>query len=261
MKPEFYDFMNLFEENLTVNHIASKLICWNIKTETKEDAFKKMEDKNLDLLPIYENGQITEYITKNKVRKKIEISDIVSDSTPLTHILHFFRENPIKKLFILRENKLESIVTIGDLQKGPFLLLIFGLMINFEILCHELINDYYDSEWENSLNPDILEEITKDFIELKEKGEDIDKLYCTSLSQKINLILRMSDINIDLEDFKELKSKLEKIGHRIIRLRNNLVHIKRIKTEFKDWKDIIEVIEAVQFISERLNKYLKKKRR
>lgn len=252
--------MNLFEENLTVNHIASKLICWNIKTETKEDAFKKMVDKNLDLLPIYENGQITEYITKNKVRKKIEISDIVSDSTPLTHILHFFRENPRKKLFILRENELESIVTIGDLQKGPFLLLIFGLMTNFEILCHELINDHYKSDWENTLDPDTLDKINKDFNELKDKGEEIDKLYCTSLSQKINLILKINDLNINLEDFKELKLRLKKKGHRVIRLRNNIVHAKRIKTKFKEWKDVIEVIETFRLISEKLNKYLKKRR-
>ena len=110
------------------------------------------------------------------------------------------------------------------------------------------------------MDPDILEGVNNDFNELKEKGEDIDKLYCTSLSQKINLILKMNDLNIDLEDYKELKTKLEKIDHRIIRLRNNLSHAKKIKTEFKEWKDIIEVIDAVQAISEKLNNYLKKKR-
>lgn len=252
--------MNLFEDNITVNHIASKLICWNIKTETVEDALKKMDNKNLDLLPIYENGEISEYITKNKVRKKIELNDIISDSTPITHILDLFRKNFRRKLFVLRENKLESIVTIGDLQKGPFLLLIFGLITNFEILCHELINNFYKSDWEKFLGPEILNEINEEFNKLKEKGEDIDKLYCTSLSQKINLILKISDLNNNFADFELLKNKLKKIDHRIIRLRNNLSHIKKIKTEFKDWKDVIEVIETVQFTSEKLNNYLEKRR-
>lgn len=252
--------MNLFENSIIVNHIASKLEFWNIKTETEQEALKKMEEKKFDLLPININGSVSEYITKNRIRKKIEISEIISDSMPITQLMLIFRRKPKMKLFVLRNDKLEGIVTIGDLQKGPFCLLIYGLLTNFEILCHELINDYYNSMWEKFLDPDTVENINKDFKKLKEKGEEIDKLYCTSLSQKINLILKISDLNSNLEDFKELKNKLKKMDHRIIRLRNNLAHAKNIKTEFKEWTDVIEVIEIVQLISEKLNNYLKKKR-
>ncbi|KKM15925.1 hypothetical protein LCGC14_1691160 [marine sediment metagenome] len=39
MKPQFYNFIELFKENITVDHITSDLKCWNCDSESRENLF------------------------------------------------------------------------------------------------------------------------------------------------------------------------------------------------------------------------------
>jgi len=251
--------MELFEKNLIVEHIASKLECWNPKTEEEQEAIEKMKKKNFDLLPIIRNGEIYEYFTKDSERKNIVIDELISNSMPLTHILDLFRINSEKKFFILKENKIDGIVAIGDLQKGPFCLLIFGLITNFEIMCYELIKKHYNSDWEKVISPDRLKDINNIHNEKKEKGEDIDKLYCSTLSDKIILIRTIPDFNIILVNIGWSKSKTKVLLTRINRLRNNLAHARYIKSEFKKWDDIIETIEKIKLLTLKIRENLENK--
>ncbi|KKL86131.1 hypothetical protein LCGC14_1947790 [marine sediment metagenome] len=256
LKPKFYDFWELFEKNLTVEQIASELECWNPEIEEEQEAIKKMNDNDFDLLPIIRSEGICEYLTIDSERKNIVIDELISNSMPLTHILDLFRIDPERKFFILKEKKIDGILTIGDLQKGPFCLLIFGLITNFEIICYELIKNHYDSDWEKVLSPDRLKDINKIHNEKKEKGEEIDKLYCSTLSNKITLIRKIQDFNTILENIGWSKKGTRVLLTRITRLRNNLAHARYIKSEFKKWDDLIETIEKIRALTLKIREYL-----
>lgn len=36
MRPQFYDFIELFKEKITADHIASELKCWECDSESRE---------------------------------------------------------------------------------------------------------------------------------------------------------------------------------------------------------------------------------
>ena len=103
LKPEFYDFIELFEKNIIVDYIASELVCWNPKEEEKQVAIKKMKYYEFDLLPIInEDGKTNQYLTQDDEIKNIEIDQIISDSMSLTYVINLFRRDPEKKLYFVK---------------------------------------------------------------------------------------------------------------------------------------------------------------
>ncbi|MHA1149350.1 MAG: hypothetical protein ACTSR8_14030 [Promethearchaeota archaeon] len=254
MKPKFYDFIELFENNITVEHISSALECWDEDSEGKQDALEKMKEKGFDILPIKQNSCISSCITKDKEILDIEIQDLLSNSTPLTHVLELFRHNPKRKFFILKENKIDGILTIADLQKGPFCLLIFGLITNFEIMCLELIK-HFNLEWEKVI-PERKEKIQETYDKSKQKDGEIDKLYYTTLSDKLMILRNISEFNNILERNGWSSTNTRRILARIERLRNNLAHSRYIKTGFNKWEDLIDIIEKIETLTMEIQNYL-----
>lgn len=258
MKPEFYDFVELFEKKISVRYIASELDCWNTKTETEDEAIERMRIKRFDLLGVNEDGEIKEFITKNRERRVIDEEEVIFDTTPITKLLELFERGLKRRFFVLRENKVKSIVTRADLQKGPCLLLFFGLIINFEIQCFELIKKHFNSKWEKEISKNRLKKINHRFKQQIRKDDDIDKLYCVDLSDKIKLIRRTEEYSKILENNGISKTRAKKILSKLIDLRNNLAHAKYIRSGFKDWEEIIEVIKVVELITTKVKDHLEK---
>ncbi len=256
MRPKFYDFMEMFQNNITVDCVASPLICWDPKSESKKEALRKMVHNRIDLLPVKKNGEIFECITKEEHIDNIKINQILSDSTPLIQLLNIFSENIEKIFFIVKENRIYGIVTKADLQKGPFCLLIFGIITNFEIMCYDLIKQNYNSNWEEKLGEERIREINR-LYQIKIKvDEDIDKLYCTTLRDKLKLILKISDFNLILQELDFSKNKIDKLLNRLNRLRNNLAHARAINSEFKKWNDVIKTIQEIDLLTSKIKDFL-----
>lgn len=253
VKPEFYDFIELFENKIFVKYIASELDCWNTKTETKDEAIERMIRKNYDLLGVNENGEIKEYITKNRDIKKIKEEEVISDNTPITELVKFFNKNKIRRFFISGENNIKMIVTTADLQKGPSLLLFFGIITNFEILCYHLIKNYKDSNLMKILSKRRRKLIKRRFNKLKKRNDDIDKLSCSDLGDKLKLILKIEDFNEILGNIGLSKSKAKDLFKSLKKLRNNIAHARYIKSGFYDWKEIIDLIKKIELLSIKLN--------
>lgn len=256
MKPEFYDFIELFENNIFVKYIASELDCWNTKTETKDEAIKRMIRKNYDILGINENGEVIEYITKNRVIKKIKEEEVISDNTPINELILLFIERESRRFFISKEDNIKWIVTTADLQKGPSLLLIFGIIANFEILCNYLIKNHYNSNWEKILSKRRQKFINRRFNKYKKQDDDLDKLSCSDLGDKMKLILKTEVFNRILEKISLSKTKAKDLFKKLKKLRNNIAHARYIKSGFIDWKEIIELIKKIELFSIKINSFL-----
>lgn len=58
MRPKFYDFVNLFEDNITVDYIASDLMNWDPRSESRIEALERMADLDFDLLGIIKKDKV-----------------------------------------------------------------------------------------------------------------------------------------------------------------------------------------------------------
>ena len=122
MKLKLKDLHKMFNQNITVDYIAEKLICCNKSVEDyKEKAQVYMKKRKFDILGLKENRLTLNYITIDGDERNIEITDLTAKTTPIIAILHMMHDK--SRLFILEGNKVEGIVTRGDLLKAPGLLL------------------------------------------------------------------------------------------------------------------------------------------
>jgi len=254
MEPTFYEFMDLFEKNITVEQIASNFECCKKGEEKNKETFENMEEKGYDLMGIDDNGKRYQCVTIEAEVVDINIGDIVSDSTPLTDIIELFHENPKRKLFVLNKKRIEGIVIKADLQKGPFLLFIFGLITNFEITCREFIKKFCGNIWEKHLSEKVRKKLDEYYNDLKHNGEEIDKLHCTFLPNLKPILFKNSNFCTILKDLNLSKTKAKNKFDRIVILRNNLAHSKKIEHEIKDWENILDVIHYIPQFTSRMRR-------
>ncbi len=256
MKPQFYNFIKLFEENVSINSISSDLEYWNCDSESKKDAIKFMIYKNYDLLVIRKGRKIIKKVL-NKEEKISNISqdEIIPEALPVTELLDKFIDEPNKHYFLEYKSKIKKIVTIGDLQKGPSRLLFFGLIMNFELICIDFILKYAP-DWQNSLDKEIYDKIEERYESLKEQDLDIDMLHCSFLDDKIEIIKK-------IEKFKDFclvcerdEGDIRYILKKLKKLRNNLAHSNNMRADFEKWEDLLEAIRVCKTLTSEMRKCL-----
>ena len=256
MKPQFYDFIELFKENITVDHISSDLKCWECESESRENALQFMKDKNYNLLGIRKKGKVLNKVLTNKGKKEdINPNEIIPEDLPITELLDKFMNEHNTHYFINLNSDIEKIVTIGDLQKGPARLLLFGLIMNFEVVCIDFIIRY-TSNWQELLNKEIFEKIEKRHELLKAQDLDIDMLHCSFIDDKIEIIKgveKFKDFCFACEKNEgDIRFYLEKLK----KLRNNLAHCNHMRANFKKWDELLETIRICRIFTREMRKFL-----
>lgn len=256
MRPHFYDFIESFEENITVAHIASDLTCWECDSQSREDALQLMHNKNYDLLGIRRKGKMIKKVLTNKgIIKNINPDEIIPNDLPITKLLNKFMNDHKTKYFFNSNENIEKIVTIGDLQKGPGRLLLFGLIMNFEVVCIDFIIKYA-SNWQNLLDKEIFDKIKERFESLKAQDLDIDMLHCSFLDDKIEIIKKIEKFNdfclVCEKDEGDIRYYLKKLK----KLRNNLAHVNHMRANFEKWDDLLETIKICRIFTREMRKLL-----
>jgi hypothetical protein len=92
------------------------------------------EEENYDVMGLTDGERITRYVRREELgdgtcdahARRIEPGEIVSSTTPLIDLLPLMKNDG--HLFVLEGAKLNSIVTLADLQKPPVRMLLFGLV-------------------------------------------------------------------------------------------------------------------------------------
>ncbi|MEJ2249554.1 MAG: hypothetical protein P8Y97_07835 [Candidatus Lokiarchaeota archaeon] len=256
MEPSFYEFMDLFEKNITVEYIASELDCWNTNMETKEQAIKRMIKNEFDLIGIDDNGERCRCLNIKGEIREIDIKGIISESTPLTYITQLFYDNLDRKLFILKRKTLDGIVTKADLQKGPYCLFLFGLVTNLEITCLKFIDKFCKDNWEEKISQTRYDKIREEYEKSSKEQSELNLLFYTYLTDKKVILFKINEFSELYKEINLSKTKARRFFSRIIRLRNNLVHSKRINENFKDWRDLLETIRFIPLITSKMRGFL-----
>ncbi len=256
MKPQFYDFIELFNEYIRVDHISSDLKYWDCDSESRENAIQFMKDKNFNLLGIRKKGKVLNKVLTNQGKiEDINTNEIIPEDRSITDLLDKFMNEHKAHYFLNLSGDVEKIVTIGDLQKGPARLLLFGLIMNFEIVCIDFIIKYA-SDWQDSLNKDIFEKIKKRYELLKAQDLDIDMLHCSYIDDKIEIIK-------GVEKFKDFCLACEKNEgdirfylKKLKKLRNNLAHSNHMRANFEKWDHLLETIRICRIFTREMRKLL-----
>jgi len=256
MRPQFYDFIELFEDNITVSYIASDLICWECDSQSRNDALQFMRNKNFDLLGIRKKGKIIKKVLTNKgIIKDINPDEIIPDNLPITKLLDKFMDEHKTKYFLNSNENIEKIVTIGDLQKGPGRLLLFGLIMNFEVVCIDFIIRYA-SNWQNLLDKEIFDKIKERYESLKGQNLDIDMLHCSFLDDKIEIIKKIEKFNDFCLVCEKNEGDIRYILKKLKKLRNNLAHSNHMRADFERWEDLLETIKICRIFTSEMRKLL-----
>ncbi len=253
LKSSSQDLRDLFEHSINVKHIAEKLQ----SCQDGDDAIEVkrwMDELDFDVLGVEDEGVINGYIERtsletgqcSKYQRTFHPSELIAESTPLIDLFPILHD--ALRVFVLDRNRVNAIVTCGDLQKAPVRMLLFGLVTLLEMHLLRLIRIYYPNDsWQEFLNDGRLERAKKLLSERHDRNEAIDLADCLQFCDKRDLILRSSDIRkrVGLESEKSGRLLLESAEN----LRDKLAHAQDIVTG-SSWPEIIDLAKEIEVLLE-----------
>ncbi len=243
------DLRELFERSVSVQHLAEELASCQASDDTST-ASKIMAERGFDVLGVEDGGFVSGYVEGAKLEertcdeqmKTFHPSELVADSTPLIDVLPLLHEKP--RVFVLKENRVEEIVTRADLQKAPVRMLIFGFISLLEMNLLELIREHYPgNSWQDLLSETRLEKARALFKGRRERNEEIDLADCLQLCDKRDLILKNDKLRISL-GLEPREAGEEQLRH-IEDLRDKLAHAQDI-VQGSSWEEVITLIGALE---------------
>lgn len=246
----FQSLKNLFETSITVNSIAESIqFC-----SGDDDALSirdEMARSHFDLLGVKKDGEIAGYIERDSLSsgfvkdymKDFTAKDLISDSTPLIHLLYIFKAS--KRVFILEKAKVTKLVTFSDLQKAPVRMIIFGYITLLEMKLGEIINIHFpDQSWKKRLSPGRLQKAEEIYRIKVEKNEDLNLVECLQISDKLDLVF-VEDEKLRIIFSVPSKSAGRTMAKEIRSLRDELAHANELGNGLS-WEEMIGVLERIE---------------
>ncbi len=184
---------------------------------------------------------------------KFQLSDLISNSTPLIEVLHILREK--QHVFVLSGNSVDSIITRADLQKPPVRIMLFGLITLLEMhLTHHIRKFYTDKELRTKLSPDRIEKAEHLMNMRIERNERLGFMDCLQFCDKRELVLASDKIR-NVFGF-ESKSAGSKILEDVESLRDKLAHSQDIVSG-TTWGDIIDLSGNIEKLIQSSEEHIK----
>ena len=247
-KSSSQDLRDVFE-NITAKHISEILVCCKAEDETS-NVKKIMKKLDFDVMGIKAKGITYGYVKRSELknglckeyRHLLSPSELVAESMPLINLLQILHDK--QRVFVLEGNKVNGIVTRGDLQKAPVRLFLFGLVTLLEMNLQYLIKKNYPNEsWTKSIKSNRLEKAKDQQSMRKDRNEAIDLADCLQFCDKRDLILKKPEIlkNIEIKSIKNIKQFFKSAED----LRNNLAHAQDI-VKGSSWKKIIDLAKEIE---------------
>ena len=236
----------LFEENIHVNHISEELISFEVNGKM-EEIKEYMQRTGFDVVGIKEEGRVIGYLERGSgTVVPFQPSDLVSESTPLIHLLYLFEH--IDRIFILERNEVTRLVTLADLQKPPIRMLLFGIISLMEMhLLHVVKHAYRDAGWRERISAERLRNAEQLYELRKGRNEEITLLDCLQLSDKKTLIVKKKELLLNLT-FSS-RAEAERFFNKLERLRNNLAHSQEL-TGGDSFREIIQTVRQCERVLE-----------
>jgi hypothetical protein len=150
------------------------------------------------------------------------------------------------RVFVLEGNRVNGIVTCGDLQKAPVRMLLFGLVTLLEMNLLRLVRRYYSgNRWQEVLKSDRLDIAQGLWRESLAKNEATELIDYLQFCDKRDLVLH----HPELMQLLGLTSKrgAEKFFKATEQLRNRLAHAQDL-TNGSSWQEVISLAGAIETV-------------
>lgn len=261
----FKELQTLFIDKISTKYIYEPIYCCKLTDESsyvKETLMQKefdivgVIDKNSQIIGFAEREELTKGPIKN-FTKRIEIKNVISDSTPISKLLNILLKEPFT--FILAGEKIDGIITRADINKPIVRIYLFGIISLFEMHLNFWINEYYKHEsWREKLKEERLTAAFEVFNNRKGKNEDLSLLECIQLSDK-KVILKSTSDFLKIFDFS--KTQFERLLKDVEKIRNELAHSQNSITSNLDWTDFVKTISNAEIFLNLSEKKVEEKAR
>lgn len=247
------ELRQLFDQNMTVRHVAEFLIAFEDNTPASA-ARKHMDDHDFDVIGVRHRGIVTGYALRTDLyagplgdhARPFEPSDLLKDSAPLLTTFEALRDAPRKFVIVL--DHVSGIVSRGDMQKAPVRMWLFGLITLIEMQMLRLIREQYpEGHWKPVLPAARIEAAWRIFELRKQRKEELDLADCLQFCDKRELLLttpglvRATGIEPEGSEASSLK-QLEQV-------RDRLAHAQDIVTGL--WPALVDLAGSAEAILNR----------
>lgn len=245
------DFRALFEQGITVDDIAVRLFSMPAETPAR-DAAQLCVRQGFDTLGVAHDGVVSRFAfvegladgALGDYSQPFAADDLVAHGTPLIAILPLLAQKP--RLYVLRGNSVDLIVTRADLDKPPLRVLVFGLISLIEMTMREVLCAIHPNEGWKSLVGDRIEGATLLQAERQRRGEDLGLIDCLQFGDTVAALLKSDGVVSFLleSEVAASKKRLAKYMGRLEGLRNSIAHSNPLNVS--SWVTILPDIIAAE---------------
>jgi hypothetical protein len=244
------DLRRIFESSITIRDIAEPLVTFDAE-RTAGEAKPFLDARDFDVTGVRQNGRVLGYAWRTRLTTgcvgdhmiPFHASDIVPEGEPLVKAFKGLKGR--HAFFVTAFGQVAGIVTVGDLQKGPVRMWLFGLVSLIEMQMLRLIREQCpDGAWErffkSSNEKKRLGMARGYFDQHNKRNEAIDLASCLLLSDKAKVFQEeptLKELLSDIENHKAFFAEL-------VGLRNNLAHAQDIIGN--EWPALPKLVERAE---------------
>ncbi|MCI0414204.1 hypothetical protein L0222_15585 [bacterium] len=235
LKSTFRDLYNLFEINITIRNITEPFASFDAESQSGT-ILSFMDKKNFDVVGVRENAEVVGYANRNDLSNGSRLGDhtiafhsdeIIGENDPLIRAFQMLRSR--KRVFVTILRGIGGIVTIGDLQKAPVRMWLFGIISLIEMNFLQIIRVYFPQEsWRLVLNQSRVTLAEQLLLQRQRMNAEIDLADCLQFCDKRDIVLSKDHLlkSLGFTSKSEGEKKLKDVQN----LRDELAHSQDIIT-------------------------------
>lgn len=261
----FKELQSLFIDKISTKYIYEPIYSCKLTDESlhvKETLQKREFDivgvinENSKIIGFAKREELTEGPIEN-FSNKIEIQNVISDSTPISQLLNILSEKSFA--FVIIKDEINGIVTRADVNKPIVRIYLFGIISLFEMHLNFWINEFHENEsWKVKLTDERLDKAKEIFNNRKGKNEDLSLLECLQLCDKKIILKSTNDFR---EEFSFSKNQIERLLKDIEKIRNELAHSQNSIISNLEYTEFVKTISDAEIFLNKSEKVVEEKAR
>jgi hypothetical protein len=232
-----------FTESFTAQDIAEPIHSFDIDKACK-DIRPLMDQQQLDIVCLRNNGKITGYVRRNDLDggccgdhlRPFRQGQVLPSDSSFSDIIHILTLHQYG--FIRLFDDVVGYVSRSEINKPVVRMWLFGIITFIEMEFSQMIQEYYpDQSWQHMLTEKRLAKAVELQKERQRRNQHCDLIDCLQLSDKGQIVIQNPEF-LELLDIGS-KSVAKRLARELESLRNNLAHSQDIVTH--DWAQIVRL--------------------
>ena len=260
LKTSLKSFRELFEQSIPVVHLAEPLVSFDDE-EDPSRVVAEAREKGYDVVGYRRNGKVIGTVEIAKIGDRspkdamVEIgeNDVIKAECSMVEVYRKIKGRTY--LLVSNGDTIQDIITLGDLQKMPSRIWLFGIVSLAEMHAVRILKiaGPAPEEWPRKIGKTQYEKCKKSYDRLKK--DKLDMSLADSLQIKDEFDLLSSNPSL----FEKLgftsKSSTRSLGEKLVALRNSLAHSHPIVGKvFNGLADLVDQIEGFIKAAEKFEK-------